>query len=229
MILFDWASRWGFLVLPALSIFGFFTNLINIVVLLNPKMKDVSFKYMLATSFGDLFYLFLCSYAFNYICPDCPLHDTYLTQFALIYSSNYLTSVLAIFCNFVDIFLSLLRYSILKNQTYLVSLRYYLVIPFILLISLIYYSPVLFFSKIIPLQQNNTTLEDNPGYKVVKTSLGSSSFGQITPIVLSVVRLVLIMIVITVINIMNIIEFKKRFSNRIQNQNVDKSNIFSNN
>jgi hypothetical protein len=103
------------------------------------------------------------------------------------------------------------------------------VIPFILLISLIYYSPVLFFSKIIPLQQNNTTPEDNTGYKVIKTSLGSSSFGQITPIVLSVVRLVLTMIVITVINIMNIIEFKKRFSNRIQNQNVDRSNIFSNN
>ena len=230
MISFDWATRWGYLVLPSLAIFGFFTNLTNIAVLLNPKMKDISFKYMLATSFGDLFYLFLCSYAFVYICPDCPLRNTYLTQIAIIYSSDYLTSVLAIFCVFVDIFLSFLRYSVLKNQKYLLSLRSYLVIGFLFLISLIYYLPVLFFKKIIPIQQqNNTTTDDYPEFKVVKTSLGSSLYGQITPIILSVIRLVLTMLVLTAINILNMNEFRKRFSNQNQNQNKAESNIFSKN
>jgi hypothetical protein len=40
---FDWATRWGYLIIPAICIFGFLTNLTNIGVLLNPKMKDISF------------------------------------------------------------------------------------------------------------------------------------------------------------------------------------------
>ncbi len=80
---FDWATRWGYLIIPAICIFGFLTNLTNIAVLLNPKMKDISFKYILATSISDLIYydLILESYSFFVLCTDCPLHNTYFTQF----------------------------------------------------------------------------------------------------------------------------------------------------
>jgi hypothetical protein len=234
MISFDWTLRWGYLVLPSLAIFGFLTNLINIIVLLNPKMKDISFKYLLAISISDLSYLFLCSYAFVYICPDCPLGNTYFTQIAVIYSSNYLTSVLAIFNIFLAIYLSLIRYSILKNKKYFQSLNIYLVIASLFFISLIYYSPVLFFSKIIPIIQQNinnnniTVIENNDyiEYKVIKTSVGASLYGKVTPIILSVIRLILAILIETSINIMNVIEFRKRYSNRFLRQPAEIGNIF---
>jgi len=234
MISFDWTTRWGYLVLPSLAIFGFLTNLISIIVLLNPKMKDISFKYLLAISISDLSYLFLCSYAFVYICPDCPLGNTYFTQIAVIYSSNYLTSVLAIFNIFLAIYLSLIRYSILKNKKYFQSINIYLVIASLFFISLIYYSPVLFFSKIIPIIQqdinNNITVIENNNdyieYKVIKTSVGVSLYGKVTPIILSVIRLILAILIETSINIMNVVEFRKRYSNRFLRQPTEIGNIF---
>ena len=54
MIFSDWTSKWGYLLLPAICIFGFLNNLINIIVFLNSKMKDISFKYLLAISISDL-------------------------------------------------------------------------------------------------------------------------------------------------------------------------------
>jgi hypothetical protein len=234
MISFDWTTRWGYLVLPSLAIFGFLTNLINIIVLLNPKMKDISFKYLLAISISDLSYLFLCSYAFVYICPDCPLGNTYFTQIAVIYSSNYLTSVLAIFNIFLAIYLSLIRYSILKNKKYFQSINIYLVIASLFFISLIYYSPVLFFSEIVPIIQqdinNNITVIENNNdyieYKVIKTSVGASLYGKVTPIILSVIRLILAILIETSINIMNVIEFRKRYSNRFLRRPTEIGNIF---
>jgi hypothetical protein len=214
MVVFDWKTRWGYLILPSLALFSCMTNLINIIVFLNPKIKDISFKYFLATSIADLFFSI---YSFVYICPDCPLHNTYFTQLVVIYSSNYLTNDLAIFCILISIYLSLLRYSILKNRTYLQSLNFYLVISCLFLMYLVYYLSVLFFSKIIPIQQNinNTTViienDDYIGYKLVKTSLGESLYGLVTPIILAVIRLILAIFIETSINTMNMIEFRKRF------------------
>jgi len=219
---FDWASYWGYLALPSICMFGFFTNLTNMSVFLNRKMKDVSFKYLLITSLSDLMYLGLCSYMLIYLCADCPLHDSYFTKWYQIYINYYFTSVLAIFCIFSDIFLSLLRYSILKNNKYLQSIRFYLVVGLLFIVSLIYYLPVIFFYDIIPKNINNdniTTIIDE--YSVVKNPLGLSLYGKITPIILSVIRLILAMIVLTSINIMNVIEFRKRYSNPFQNHSTE--------
>ncbi len=223
MVSFDWASKWGYLILPIICLFGFFTNLINIIVFLNPKMKDISFKYLLATSVSDLFYLFLLSYSFIVQCADCPLHNTYFTQFYDFVIFHYINASLAIFCIFTDIVLSLLRYSILKNKFFfLQSLKYYKVIGFLFLLSFIYYSPLLFFKKII---QNNNQNQNNYSnetliskdyieYSEVNNSIGSSIYGQITPIILQSIRIILAMFVLTGINIINVIEFRKRYSNR---------------
>lgn len=219
MTSFDWTPRWGYLVLPAICLFGCFTNLINIAVLLNSKMKDITFKYILATSLSDLVYLFLCSYSFIEICSDCPLHNSYFTQIYIIFIDSYFTSCLAIFVIFIDIAISLIRYSVLKNKTYLQSLNYYLVILFLFLLALIYYLPVLFFYEIMPTQHlNQTSIDTTNQYPVMYTSLGSSLYGTVTPIIESSIRIILAMFVLTSINIMNAFEFRKRYSHRIQNQ-----------
>ncbi len=201
---------------PTICVFGFLTNLVNIIVLVNPKMKDVSFKYLLAISISDLIYLGFEGYSLIDICSDCPLHTSYFTQIFIIFIDGYLTSCLAIFCILTDIFLSLIRYSTLKNKIYLQSLNYYLVIGFLFALALIYYLPVLFFYEIIPISNNTETTD----YLTITNSLGSSLFGKITPIILSTIRIILAMFILTGINIMNAIEFKKRFSNRVHNRNL---------
>ena len=217
MYTFSWSSRWGYLILPSICVFGFITNLTNIAVFLNPKMKDVSFKYLLAISISDFLYVCLLSYSYIEICTECPFYNLYSTQFYLFYIKQYLTSCLAIFCILTDITLSLLRYLVLKNKTYLKSVNYFKIIGFIILISLIYYTPLLFFKNIISINQSmNSTTEVIDAYILKRNSLGLSLYGTVTPIILQTIRIILAMIFLFGINIMNVIEFRKRFSNRIR-------------
>lgn len=226
---FDWVlADWFFLILPVICIFGLLTNLTNIAVLLNHKMKDISYKYILVTSLSETFYLGLNSYIFIELCSNCPLYTSYFTQWYSIYIDNYLTSCLAIFCIFIDINLSLIRYSALKNKEYLQSLNYYLVIGILFLISLIYYLPVLFFNEIIPIIDENENKTSMNEFIVIANSLGSSLYGITTPIILSTVRILLAMFVLTGINIMNIIEFRKRYSYRFNNKVFDISESIKN-
>ena len=72
-----------FLYIPTLiNAFGVVTNSINTAVFLHPKMKDPSFKYLLASSISDLAYLGLQLAAFNYICKNCLIRRSY---FELLY------------------------------------------------------------------------------------------------------------------------------------------------
>jgi hypothetical protein len=219
----DWvSSNWGFLVLPAINIFGCITNLVNIAVLINPKMKDISFKYILVTCICDLLFLMLGTYTFNTLCADCPLYHTYLTQFDDLFIVRYINTSLTIFIILIDIIVSLIRYSVLKNKTSLLSFNFYLVAGVLFLISFLIYSPLLFFKEIKPIQRNNNT-----EYIQVKTPLGLSLFGTITSITVQSTRGILAMFVLTSINVLNSIEFRKRYSNRFKNPstNMTESNI----
>jgi hypothetical protein len=215
---FDWSNCWGYSLLPAICSFGCLTNCTNILVLINPKMKDISFKYILAKSLADFFYLLLCTYIFVEYCSDYSLYTVYFTQWYIIYIDIYLTSCLAVFIILTDISVSFIRYTILKNKPFLQSISPFKVIGFLLITSLIYYFPVLFFSSIQSTQQiNNTTNTDyNNEYYVINTQVGSSLYGKITPIILSVIRIILSMFVLTGLNIMNAYEFRKRYSNRVK-------------
>jgi len=85
--------------------------------------------------------------------------------------------------------------------------------------SFLFYSPVLFFKKIIPIQVINLTeITLTTDYTQEKTNLGFTLYATITPILLQTIRGLLAMFVLTGINIMNVIEFRKRYSKRIQNQ-----------
>jgi hypothetical protein len=226
--LFSWSSNWAYLILPSISIFGFITNILNICVLLSKKMKDISFKYLLATSISDLFYLSISSYIFIYECTACPFHNSYFTQFFDIYIAHYISACLAIFNILTDITLSIIRYSILKNKNYIIQTKYYsLVIGSLFIISFLFYLPPLFFKVITPIYKNQTNLisSDYTQFTEVKTSIGSTQFGTITPIILSVFRIFLAIFILTSINILNVIEFRKRFSHRIhQDENHERLN-----
>ena len=105
------------MILILICLLGIFANSVNIAVFVMPKMKDSSFKYMLATSISNMFYLKLTLIGFLISCDSCTLKSSYFTQLYLILVDDYLTSVLAIFSIITDNILSIQRYLILVNNS----------------------------------------------------------------------------------------------------------------
>ena len=223
MISFDLTFKWSHLLIPVICTFGCITNLLSIIVLLNSKMKNISYKYILATNLSDLLYLSLNSYTIIIRCNDCPLHFTYFTQWYDIYIVNYFQNCLAIFSIFITIYLSLLRYFKFKNKMkFLKLIHYYLVIGILFLISLVYYFPFLFFNDIIQIHHNSSSSNNNTSlfveYSSIKNTLGSSMYGTITKIILLAIYFILAIFILTFINIIIAIHFKKKYSIRFKNK-----------
>ena len=186
-------------------------------------MKDFSFKYLLASSLSDFVYLGLNSYAIVDLSNEFPLHSNFWTQVYHIWIVDYFTSCLAILNSIIT--LSTHRLLILKNRPNAKNMNHGLIISFLFIVALGYYSPVLFFERIEPIAGNQTSASE---FNTVKTPLGSSLYGKVTPIVLSVIRLIFGLIVLTTINAFNAVEFRKRFSKKISDLNKgDNKNTYS--
>lgn len=193
-----------------ICILGVAFNSLNITVFLNPKMKDPTFKYMLAMSISNLFYNGFLSYAIALYCSECSISKTYGTQVFVIFIDHYLTSCLAIFSNLVEIILSLQRYFILTNNIYSKNISYRWAISIIAFISFVFYLPSLFSDKIA--ETNNTTIY----YTVVPNEFGKSTTAVHIGIAWSVIRIILSSIILSSINILNVIEFRKLSKKRIK-------------
>ena len=164
--------------IPIICLFGVVTNGLNIAVFLNSKMKDPSFKYMLAISIGNFFYNGLLSYGFIIFCEECALNKSYGTQVFKILINNYVASCLAVFVSLVEIYLSIQRYFILINKRYLYNLSCRAVMFMIVSISLLYNIPVLFCYDIMSrktFDQENIIRSDL--YSTKLSEFGKSSIG----------------------------------------------------
>lgn len=214
---FSWSNNWQYLILPQINIFGVITNVINVIVFLNPKLEDPTFKYMLATSVSDIVYLVLTTWNIFKYCSECPLYSSFITQVYLIYLNDYLTSSLALFNILVDILISFQRYSILINKAHCLNVPCKWMLLILLTISLAYYFPLVFFKDILVISNttvSNTSNEYIVKYAATKNKLGVSDVGRILPIAMTVGRIFLGVIVLTLINILNAYEFRKRFSKK---------------
>ena len=100
--------------IPLICLFGILTNILNIAVFLHPKMKDVSFKYMLALAVSDVLYLSFLSASFIIYCKNCVASQTvgYVIYFIVIF--YYLTGSLALFDILIENFLSIQRYLLIQ-------------------------------------------------------------------------------------------------------------------
>jgi hypothetical protein len=203
--------------LPLICIFGSITNILSIIVFSNKKMKDVSFKYMLAASFGDLIYLLLLTYNYTVFCPNFINTHKFGQQIYIIIVKQYLTSCLAIFTILIDLILSIQRYFILSNdkRSYLFK-PYKCIILIVFIISFIFYMPVLFQNNI--LAKINSESDNIVEYSLIETEFGKSSMGNYLLIILSLIRIFLGIILLSFINLINAIIFRKRFENRLKSK-----------
>ena len=85
--------------IPIVCVIGIITNLLNIIVFLNPKMKDPSFKFMLTISFANFFINCFSVYGFIIYCDKCTLNRSYITMVILLHIAiaNHLNTYFFLF------------------------------------------------------------------------------------------------------------------------------------
>lgn len=192
---------WTLFIQPSICIFGLITNSLNIIVFLNKKMKDPSFKYMLCISISDFIYLGLLifmPFIHNIKSKEADLYKTYI--------QDYFTSCLSMIGLFSEITLSIQRYLILTNTIYSVNAK--LLIFFLILVSFLYYSPILI------LNQNNNTFITVVLY-VIRIFLGV--------VVLTIINL------INVFKYKNRYELNNNINNNVTNIKLRRRNSENNN
>ncbi len=228
-------SIYSLVLIPTICLFGAFTNTLNIIIFLNKKMKDNSFKFMLAISIGNLLYTGMSSYAFFIYCDDCLWNKSYATQVFKILINNYVSSVLAVFVNISEIYLSISRYFVLTNKRYFQNISVYKVLILLTTFALVYNIPVLFCYDIKSKEYNsinkNEDFQDlitkHTTYSTKLSKFGKSTIGKYITIILIIIRILLSSIVLSAINIVNVYLFRLRFNKRLNSKlQITKSNNY---
>jgi hypothetical protein len=187
---------------------GTVTNLINISVLINPKLKDTSYNYMLAKSIVNFLYLaFSIPYQTVNFCFICPYSITYAANVYNIAIGIYLMPCLAMFSIFLSIILSVYIFSILINRNWFTKWRFWLSVVISGIISLVFYISRLFSYDIVfyrPLK----------GYFSVNSAFSATVAYSALTMTQYAVRIVLGVVVLTALNVVNVIKFRKRFNSR---------------
>lgn len=194
---------------------GIVTNLINVLVFANPKLKDPIYKYMQIKSLSNLAYLTL-SFVNQFLnsCVLCSWSVTYWVNVFYLVSGLYIQSCLIVFRVLIEIVISIHIYSILVNRIWLNKISIKLICPTLLIISLVYYAqkPFACFITLIP----NTSF-----YYVAYSTFGLTRVNYILNIVQGVVRVFLTVVVLTVLNVINVIKFRQRV--KTQNSSTNQS------
>lgn len=200
--------RWPDYVAFGLACLGLVTNSINVAVFAHPRLKDVTFRYLLAKSFIILFYfVFGILNEIFFYCAYCPLT---FTRFANLYSLAvcfYLNGSISIMRILIEITVSLRTLTILNNRAYLTRLSYKLILIAIALVGLVYYLDRPFSMQVVYMSQFDV-------YYLAYSSFGLSRAYSVLSVSKEMIRVLLTVGVLTVINSLNLAKFRKRFKQR---------------
>lgn len=199
------------------ALIGSLSQIINILVLLSPDLKDSSYKFMLANSVNNACYLLLCAIYPFFVCQSvCEIENQALfTLIYLIAIDEYLTSCMAVFNLLIQIFLSIQRIFLVTNNRFFQNISVIKSVSILAFVSLLFYSPI-FTIQNIELSQANTTVNHSESrlYSIVKTDFGSTTFGQHVRTIVSSLRIFLATVLLTIVNTINFIVFKRYFNKR---------------
>ena len=201
----------------AACMFGAISNAICVAVFLSPKLKDVSFKYMLAHSISDLIYMGSLTFQFliNYPLDNIRLHLAVHLYNIILYT--FFTSILAIFSILVEIWISFQRYFMIKKIKYFANISYTKGISTLTFISFVYYFLSAFIYKIVSIDVYDYSTKTNKTFFILeKTYFAQSAAGKILFIFLEILRIFFNSILLSIINVLFMVEFKKISLKRAQ-------------
>jgi hypothetical protein len=193
-------AGWTFF-MPPLCFIGLLTNIINIIVFSNKRLRnDKLNQYLLVHSITYFFYLLFCFFSFMIRC------QTLWAKMYELYIFNYFTSSLAIFCVLIELFISIERYLIVSNRKPIRDrfIRTRTLLTSLFVFSILFYLPNLFMDDIkhkkIADGFNSTSLKII--YNVESSEFGKSHAGKMITLILSATRTVLFLVLFTIINTM---------------------------
>lgn len=211
-VIFSSKLSWNLSLRLAVLIFSLTTNSITIVVFMNSILKDICYKYMLATSITNLAYLLINILGiFFYYCTDCWSSHSYPSTLFSIVFTFYLSNCLLLMRILLEVTISLRTFFILANKS-TEWLNYKVSILVLLVVSLLFYVQVPF-AYGVNYHHHNGTLQD---YSVQFTQFGLSNINHWIAIGQYVIRIFLAVLFLALINCLNMREFRKRFDNRSQ-------------
>ena len=191
------------------AFFGILANLLNIAVLMNRKLKDITYKYMLVNAFANVIYLSLSlSSVFYYYCTICPSSQTYLAGIFSISLTFYVFDSLKLLHVLLEIAISTRIYLILVNNSWFNRISYKLVMFALVLISLVFFLQEPFSYEIVDMGRSLNGMEI---YEVNANRFGSSVIGLTMVLVQFSVRIFLAVFVLSFVNVLNVVEFRKRY------------------
>jgi len=177
------------------------TNGLNTAVFLNSKMKNTTFKFMLAISINDFFYLLFCVFTTIIFCENCSsIRYTYFFSLYLLIVANFLGPCLAMFTIFTDIILSIHRFYIITNKKHWIWTKPKWILFIISVISIIFYLPLLFLKRI---DANENILEF------------TNSISEYVYLSIHIIRFILSVIVLSILNIINFYKYKSMNYNKL--------------
>lgn len=191
--------------------FGTFTNSLNVLVLLSPKLVvDVRYKYMLWKSVTNLVYVALS--LLNELllnCQSCAHSSTYASMVYSITVAYYLCGCLAVFRILIEVYISAYTYSILNSRNN--PARWNRMPQKFVLVGLFIISLVFFLFRPFSMKASLVS----PGHYILSyNSFGMSFAYRFISISLSLVKLFLTTLVLTSINVLNSFRLKEWVKSR---------------
>ena len=204
---------WDQYIRIAIAFFGILVNVINIIIFLSPKLKDITYVYMLANSITNVLYLALSlSGVFFYYCSNCPSSQSYLSALLSIILTFYVLDCLKLLHTILQVIISIRIYLTLLNKKHKAdSYKKILIISVVL--SLVFFAQEPFSFKI----DTGVNQKGDIVYFTNLSSFGDSTAGDCFFLIQFGIRILLAVFVLTAINILNVIEFRKRFKNGMFN------------
>ena len=192
----------------AIHLFGVVTNIISVIVFMNPKLKDTSYRLMMSKSTANAIYLAI-SFEIELLsnCVNCEWSGSFGVIWNQIAFGVVVLSVLAIFRVLLDVAISVYTFCILINKPWPGKYTYIAVLLLIGVLSVLYSLQKAFLLTIIQLPSGK--------YMYSYTSYGLSSTSATIQIASSCVRIFIAVVVVGAINILNMVKFSLRFKSRI--------------
>ena len=215
---------WEISVVTFICAFGVLTNIINICVFHNSKLKGPSYKILLVKAISSVIYLTL-SIGSQYFtqCGYCQTATSYVSQIYAIVVTFYLEFSLTIFHILLDILVSLRRYCILVRKNWIGKYKLTLILILLAFMSLGYYASNLF---------QNTVSYSPENKRFIRVRINREYIFEVFQIVF---QIFLGVFVLSFVNIANLMEYKKLYKFRehlskfIKEKELLTSKVFLNN
>ena len=196
---FDWSLD----IRAFVSAVGIFTNLINILVFMNSKLKDHCYKILLVKSVTNCAYsLFTFLAVFLSFCDNCAPKYSYFGVVYTIWMNFFLLSSFAMLRIFLEVLLSVRTLLILNKMKWFGRYKIYIVFVILAVLSI-------GINAYKPFKYGFIKLGNN--FILVYTDFGISKLNTIFTLCQSITRAFFASIVLTVINFFNIRKFRRLF------------------